>query len=299
MNERLKRITDLFVEGTELYLGDDEAGPILIWINKLNSFETDDVRRDAMVRRGERLAELGQEDSPERAGVLAEMRLWDYPRLVEEFLATKSDERYLTAMDDLQADKTWRELTERLQRAPMLHEIEELPADDPRRTALEEDNRLYESRIREAVQKLEEQAREDLAGADRDDVEKSFLEQWRQRQTLNEFMAARRYAEMYYSMRQCQGVKGELKATGGWSFSHKDCDHAKRYLDDRRQVRDLPEHVITLVIDAMDEVRINDREAGNSDAPSSSSGSLEQSSASEEASNPSSQEETPSAAPTT
>lgn len=299
MNERLKRITDLFLEGTELYLGDDLEGPVVVWVNKLNSFETDDVRRDAMVRRGERLAELAAEKSPEKAGVLAEMRLWSHEKLIEEYLGTKSDERYLQAMDDLQTDPKWRDLVERLQRAPLLHEIEDLDAEDPRRKALEADNREYEQRVAKMVKKHETSARKDLTGLDRADVETSYFEQWRQRQTLNEFMEARRYAEMYYSMRQCKGVKGDLRETGGWSWTHKDCDHTQRYLDDRRQVRSLPEGVIEAVIEAMDQIRINDREAGNSDAPTNSSGSSEPSSAPEAASNPSSPEETPSDAPMT
>jgi hypothetical protein len=305
VNGRLKRVTDLFVEGTELYLGDDESGPIVIWINKLNSFEVEDVRRDALVRRGERLAELGQEDSPERRGVLAEMALWSDEKLIDEYLDTRSDERYLQALDDLAVDPKWRDLLDRLERAPALHDAEGVPEDDPRREALKKDNALYEKKILAAVKKLEDQARKDLEDSDRKDIEKSFLEQWRQHQTLNEFMQARRHAELFYVMRQCKAIQGELRDLGpdleggGWHWDHSPCDHTQRYLDDRREVRDLPDRVITRVIEAIDDLRITDREAGNSVAPRSSSESLEQSSAPEVPSTPSSPEETPLAVATT
>ena len=68
--ERLRRITDLFEEGVVVPLGEDLDGPILLWVNKLNSFQVEEARRDGVARRGMRLAELGKPDTPERAAIV-------------------------------------------------------------------------------------------------------------------------------------------------------------------------------------------------------------------------------------
>jgi hypothetical protein len=75
--DRLRRVTDLFVEGRTLYLGnDDENKPVLVWVNKLNSFEVEESRRDAVSARGLRLLELEKEESPERMAMWARASRW-------------------------------------------------------------------------------------------------------------------------------------------------------------------------------------------------------------------------------
>ena len=105
-------------------------------------------------------------------------------------------------------------------------------------------------------------------------------------------MEERRVTELYYAIRVCEASRD------GMAYDHTRCDHRQRALDSRDQVRSLPEQVLVKVIEALDQLNVPQREAGNSDAPVSSSASSEQPNV-PEASTPSTQEETSNESPTT
>lgn len=273
---RLRRVTDLFVEGTEVYLGDDETGnPVVIWVNKLNSFETEEARRDGAARRGLRMSELGKEDNPERMGVLAEVAMWDTDRLAERYVEQKADEIYLDVYNDLQTDPEQRERLEVITRMPKLLDDAGAAPDDPRRAELNEASNLWMQAIDEAQKKAYAKALADAKQEDRETLEKAYLENWRQRETLDVFMQERRTTQLYFALRECLAT--DVGTTLARVWDHAKCDHSTRLLIDRDEVRTLPEQVIEKAITAIDDITIPQREAGNSDAPASSSDSSEQS----------------------
>src|SRR5574337_1456016 len=115
--ERIKRVTDLFQEGQELYLGDDDAGkPVVIWINKLNSFEDDECRRDGLAMRSEKLLELSDPDNAEMATAEQAAAKLDNDTLIDRIVDQHFDEDYFAALDDADLDKEWREKKEYLER---------------------------------------------------------------------------------------------------------------------------------------------------------------------------------------
>ena len=121
MLDRLRRVTDLFVEGTEMPLGmDDQNKPVVVWVNKLNSFEVEEARRDAVAARGLRLLELEKEDNPERQAMLSQVGRWSDDRLREARVDQQSDELYLAVVNDLEADEEWGEKIGMLRRLPQL-----------------------------------------------------------------------------------------------------------------------------------------------------------------------------------
>ena len=290
---RLRRITDLFVEGTEVYLGDDKDGnPVLIWVNKLNSFEVEEARRDGSSRRGLRLAELAQPSAPERQSLIAEVAMWPDDKLRERWVGQKVEELYIDVVNDIEAEEEWRENLDVMRRLPTLLAEANAAPDDPRRQQLMELQEAYFTAIRERQEvKQREQLREAEA-LSRDKLEESFFEQWRQRITLDEFMEERRVTELFYALRDCQATRVDPT-----TWDHSNCNHTEKMLANRGLVRGLPEAVLAKCIDALEGVTVPQRAAGNSDAPSSSSGSSEPQSVPEE-STPSTPEETPAAAPT-
>jgi len=290
---RLRRITDLFVEGTELYLGDDRDGkPILIWVNKLNSFEVEEARRDGASRRGLRLAELAQPSAPERQSLIAEISLWPDDKLRERWVGQKIEEIYLDVINDIESEDEWRQNLEVMRRLPTLLQEANAADDDPRRQQLVELQEGYFKEIRDRQGIKQRESLRDAEALSRDKLEESFFENWRQRLTLDEFMEERRVTELYYALRSCEATR--VTQT---TWDHAECNHAEKVLDNRGQVRGLPEAVLAKCIDALEGVTVPQREAGNSDAPSSSSGSSEPQSVPEE-STPSTPEETSVAAPT-
>lgn len=297
---RLRRVTDLFVEGTTVNLGMDEDGnAVLVWVSKLNSFETEEARRDGVVERGRRISELAKPDNPEHLSVLTDIRDWEPDELAEHMLEFDADKHYLEVIDDLQSDEDWAELLERMRRLPELLDDEGAPEDDPRRATLAEEQMGYLDELRKRQGDKHEVAKEALLSIPRVDLETGYVKAWRERAAIVTFMKEQRVSQLYYSTRDCAAIQGDLDPAGGYIYDHDGCDHAKRMLTARAQVTTLPETLIEKLTDAYDSVAVGAREAGNSDAPRSSSAPLEPSSISEDQSAPSIPEEIPSVAPTT
>jgi hypothetical protein len=268
--ERLRRITDLFEEGVVVPLGEDLDGPILLWVNKLNSFQVEEARRDGVARRGMRLADLGKPDNPERAAMLSEVEQMTLDEVRQAWTKQQAEEQYLTALDDVDSDPEWREKLDVIRRMPTLLDEAGAAPDDPRRQELRDLQRNYYAAIAEAQKSLQDQTFKDSEGAEREKLTKEFMERWRQRISLDEFMEERRVTELYFALRVCQATRD------GNTYDHAPCDHSQRALEAREQVRGLPEQVIEKSIEALDQLNVTPRDAGNSDAPVSSSAPSEQ-----------------------
>jgi hypothetical protein len=277
MIDRLRRVTDLFVEGRECYLGMDEGNkPVIIWVNKLNSFETEEARRDGMVRRGQRIMELSKEDNPEFVQLQATVHRWSDRELAERRVDQKSEEIYLEVVNELQSEESWAEKLAIMRRMPDLLRDSKAPDSDPRYAEVEDLNSQYLNEVRERQAAKQEQALREFEGADRAEMESEFFEAWRERVSLDEFMQERRITEMFYAMRDCVATeKGRDSVTNRVLFDHTNCNHAERLLQERKQVRELPEYLLNQVIDLIDDITVPQRESGNSDAPASSSASSE------------------------
>lgn len=281
----LKRITDLFTEGTELVLGEDESGtPVVVWVAKLNSFEDEDARQDGLAARAEKTLAMNS-DNPEVHNLRSLMERWDKDDLIANVAALKSDEDYLKALDDIDSDEEWREKLVYLRRMDTLHDDASIPEDDERRTKFTELNQEYYRALREFADKRQADRRRELADTPMEDLRQQYIDGVIDRFSMDAFMAERKVTEIFYCARECNAVKVE----GGWN--HEKCDHTQKLMASRAEVRTLPEELLNKIINTLSSITVDRRTAGNSDAPPSSSGSSEQLSLEEESS-PSTQEVT-------
>jgi len=275
--DRLKRITDLFVEGRELNLGDDETGtPVLVWINKLNSFEDEEARSDGMAARTERILSL-TDDHPDIKLIVSQMSGWDIDQLAEYSASQRRDEDYLAAMDDIDAEKEWAEKLAYLRRGQTLHDDADLPEGDERRERFEKVQAEYFTALEEATVKRQQDRKKEYADLSRSELEEQYLESLKNRLAMETFLEERRITELYFAVRDCQGTR-----VGPNEFEHSQCDHRKRLMSDRKDIRSLPSEVITRIVNTLADVTVDRRTAGNSDAPVTSSESSEQPSTPEE-----------------
>lgn len=300
MLDRLRRVTDLFVEGAEAFLGlDDDGVPVVIWVNKLNSFEVEEARQDGIVARGMALMQLSKEDNSERAALIGAMIEWSDDEVISGLVDQKSEHLYIDVLNDMEADEDWKERLTILRRLPELLRDADAATDDPRRTQLYDLQTEYLEEMRVRREKAEAEARREFDGMTREELEKAYFDNWSNRNSLDEFMAARRVTELFFAMRDCRATQeSERDLDGHIRWNHSTCDHSKRLLNERSQVKSLPEGVLAKVSQVIEDITVNGRDSGNSDAPQSSSGSAGQQSE-PEASSPSSPEEKPLAAATT
>lgn len=287
--DRLRRITDLFVEGTELHLGDDEAGPVIVWINKLNPFQVQEALRDGQARRFMAIDKL--KSSGEYDGMVTEVHMMPKSEVASGYVDFCSNEIYIEALDDVDIDALAKEQRESIERMDSLLDDADTPDDAPERDVLATLEQTWMGKLREVQDaKTKEKLREAQA-MDSEELIEKFLEKWRDFYTRNIFEQESQVTQIYYAMRECRATG----SPGAWE--HTKCNHAKFYLNDRSEVTELPEELLTRVLAVMDQITTPARAAGNSDAPTSSSDSLELSSVVEAASTPSSPDETLSAAP--
>lgn len=278
--ERIKRITDLFVEGTEVKLGEDEAGtPVVVWVNKVNSFELEESRRDGLAARAEKIMELKDPQSPERKILEVQADSLSRDDMITATANRKYDEDYLHAMNDVESDPEWRDRLLFLQRMDELHDDAGIKDDDERRKRHADLQTNYFNALREAANKRQEDRKQELADLDDDELRERFIEWTVEQTSMTSYMAEMRVTQLFYAVRDCQAIPDE---EGRFSKdSHKGCTH-ERMLSERHEVNTLPEEVLSAVADALNRVTVDQRTSGNSAAPTSSSESSEPASTPEE-----------------
>jgi hypothetical protein len=287
-NARARRITDLFVEGTELLL-DDETPPTIVWLKKLNVFEEQECRLDGQAARSDKLLELRGEDNREMRIARATVEDdWDTDDLINTLVNNKMAEFYGLAKDDVDGSDEWKEHREYLARFGGLLE------DDPARTP-EATKRLLEMQneySQAIIGKLKERSDDYRVSLTRehsdDERAELYYKMVRDRLAMDAFGRQRRITEVWYVVRDCNAtVQDDL---GTWD--HSGCKH--EMLFDRSEISSLPAALFEKLTAAIDQLQVPTVTAGNSAAPTSSSDSSERSSVPEADSTASSQEETPS-----
>jgi hypothetical protein len=270
---KLARITDLFVEGTELRLGEDQTGAVVVvWVNKPNSFEEQEARADGMAARAGKIIALQREDSTELVNLHEQIGRTDDEALARSLAELYYDEDYLLGLDDVEAEPAWREKLDYIRRMDSLLKDGKAAEDDPRWADLHDANVSYINSVREAVDARQQKRTQELVALEREALEKNLVDQWMQRQSLDVYMQEKRITEIFFALRECRGVFDE--ASGSWD--HRACDHRERVLDNRAEVRELPESALQVITQTLDGLMVSPRDSGNWLAPVTSYESSEQ-----------------------
>jgi len=268
MAKTLQRIQRLFQRGEVLRLGDD----VVVWVGKLNAFEKDEALKDARHARALRMVAFDR-DEDQQVQVQVVLNESTDRDLQESLLQRKAGELLVRADDEVRADEKWKERLEILDRAPV--------ADDGRTSEQEQKVLLdlvveYEKAVSVLHQRFMRDELQDLKKQSRDELEKAYLVAWREMLGNTAFYEAKRQSELWYSLHECTV-----------SFD-EDGDPlmetlvvGERLCEGREEVNTLPDEVVVKALRVLDG-EMTPREAGNSDAPSASSGSSEQRSAAEE-----------------
>lgn len=284
---KYKRVTDLYVRGTELEL---EDGTIL-WLQTLNPFEMDEARHDGQVARSRIIMALKEFGSDELAKVKATFWIHGRDLAIDNLVDEQGGDILIKATDAVANDPDWKD---RLELAERHEEILARPESDAERKLLEKINQDY---VRE-VEGIIRTERTYLTGKydqlTDDELIDEYIKLYVERRGTELGIAEHRVTELWYAARCCEGTKTEA---GAWD--HSECEnHALQVYEAKREVAKLPEDLQGLLFGAMQALNMTVREAKNSDRQSSSSASSPQPSA-EEASTVSTQDATPTSAPGT
>lgn len=260
MNKRLARLTDLFEEGSICFLGDDENGkPVTVYIQKPNSFQADESRNDGLVGRIQHVMNLDDPNNMVMVDVLHQVDSWTNDELIDVLVNQKYDEHFSNGINDVESDPDWKEKIEYLRRTPELLEDSKVAEDDPRRKQYAEANTEWTTAVNAAIQKRQEDYRNDLQGKLREDMVEQFLKDYKDKSSLEAYMTEKRITELFYAMRVCEAKRTD--EPGEWD--HSACDHRVKLMDSRSEVKDLPEHVITKAVETLEDVLVGPRQVAN------------------------------------
>lgn len=268
----LRRITDLFDEGKELVLREGDS-PVLVWVNKLNSFETDEARQDGAVARARLILALKEIGTPEKAlyeASLAEMRV---EVIRDALLNARQGEWFLQATNELRVEEDWREKVAMVERQG---ELTEMSAEE--RTLMAKLNEEYLTELQARVQQARADASRELLGLDEASIKEKHREAWLDNQGMASFTRAYQKTQVYFALRLCSATK--KNEHGGWD--HVGCDHSQRACDTRDEVTRIPQELIDSVLTSLREQSMPRDDARFSAGAASSSAPSHRPSAAEE-----------------
>lgn len=261
---KLRRVQELFTEGRIVVLGDGESSEPF-WVMKPTAFERDEALKDARAARARRALRFDR-DETEKSLVNEQLDQLDRDALINSLIGAKGNEHYVKALDAVRADKDWAERIEVIDRGGLEADRD---ANDGDRDTVQSIVADYLAHVSELQQGYADDLRSELNDLTDAELREQYRQTWREMTSFEAFMETRRVTELYFALRLCEATP--VEGSGDWD--HSECDHRVRLLDKRDDVYDLPDSLLTVLRDALEELQMAPREAGNSAAPATSSGS--------------------------
>ena len=257
------RVTELFVEGTELVL--DQHDPVLVWINKLNPFQLEEARRDGQAARTRFTLALNDPRSEEsQAFDLQGSRITD--EVVARGMAQSKYNQFLVqASDELRADEEWKDKADALERANS--DLANRPDDDPEVVAMQQLSDDYFAEMQRRVDEKREAEFAALTALPHEELRDKYRQAWIEERATGAFLTAYRITEMWFAdarvLRQGQ--------EGGRQLGPQPCEgHRIQLCDARDQITKLPDGLIGQVRAVIDGLAVDER-AGKDSPPSPAS----------------------------
>lgn len=253
----LSRILDLYVLGTELFLGlDDDGNDVVVWLHKPNSFAKEDADEDGQTGRTRYLKSMDT-DSDEHQNLLSDLAAMDKDALITALMNVNYEEDQLMATHDVASDPDWVEQVAYLDREPALMNDADLAEDHPRRTQWLKVNSEYVDAVKAAFDVRQVDRKRALGDQHRSEMEETMVDVIKNRRAVDYFIRERNVTRLWRSMRVCTAlrVKGETPLQDTWD--HASCDHSIPLLTKRSEVYGLPDEVNIKALDTLNAFIVN------------------------------------------
>lgn len=283
---KYKRLVDLFVRGVEYTFPDGTP----VWLQVLNPFERDSVRREAQIARARIVLAMREHGSDEQARVKSAFYAQSRQDVVGELVEREANASVAKILDGLRNDPDWVEKFQILERGD--EDLAQVKQEEQQ--LLDALQTEYLEEVTSRVQKEREFLARKYEEMDEDTLWQVFLDSWLNQLGDEAAMTEYESGRIAYSARVCEAVWTEENA-----WDHSGCaGHEERVWETIAEIRQLPEDLVRGLAAALDTIEFSEREAKNSDRQTSSSGSSPLPSE-EEASTASTPTETPDTLPGT
>lgn len=261
---KLRRVQELFDAGKHLWVNDPSGEPIHFWVVKPTTFIRDEAIKDARSARARALLAWDANDD-EKASALSDVTDLSHEEKAEILARGEESEHIRLAADEIKTEPEWAERLEALRSADL---------DGATEDELEAVSAATQEFNLELVKRAQERYDEEYAALVSEDDEaltKKLMQRQRDRAGAAAFAEARRVTELWRCLRDCSPVEKD------GTLDHSPCGgHRVQLVEKRSGIRtDLPDEIIARASDALAEMQMSEAEAGNSAAPSVSSGPWE------------------------
>ena len=261
---KLLRVQQLFMPGEILVVRDGADEVVeLFWVAKLNTFEKQEVDKDAQTGRVRAMIALD-------ANADEQMK-------IDEMVAGKTDDEIVgnlaydrqldhlvKARHEVYADLEWKERLELLDRKGLEGATEE-EVDAMNQVALD-----FQAEVTKRKARIDVDFHEEMLSVGRPALEKAFRKSFREVVGGNGYWEYKRRSEVLFALRDCQAVIVDDDWDHGACGYHRD-----QVLGEMADLNLVADQVMEQFNEVWDRLNITEEQAGNSGAPSASSGSLE------------------------
>lgn len=262
MNQRFRRLTELFVDGSALPMPDGTH----LWIQVINAYERDEALSDAQVGRSRLIMAL-KDKGDERLKVLARLEEHGRDRMVEDLAGVRAQAKMGEYFEELRAEPEWKDRMEIIMRTDWESSAKPASVDE-----IAVMGRINSEVIAEIERRqLEEQQflERKLKRMDDADFVEEWIDEWIERRGTELAQAEYRLTETWYAARFCEGVAGEF---GG--LDHTRCDgHTERVFPTKADARAAPTRLQELIRAALDDLNMAAIDPKDSGRPPNSSDS--------------------------
>lgn len=272
---RLAKLTDLFQEGRVAELTTPAGDTVVVWINKLSPFETEQCNHEGRIARARKMLAIREIGTPEYDLFKASAAASRPDAIIDALVSEKSNEHLVKAIRDLHSDPEWKPRLETLEWSS--DQVKGKPDDDPEVQALAKVLREYQAELEERTTFSSTELREELKGLSLPDLREQYLESYVETRGIGAFTQEQQKAQIFYALRQCDATDH-----GDGTWTHENCDHSKRWLDDVREVDTMPQGLLEQVRAAYEDLNMAPDVARFSAALGSSSAPPEHSSKQED-----------------
>lgn len=265
---KYRRLPDLYIRGKELVFKDEDDADVVMWLQVLNPFESQECRNDAQTARARLVMALRDEGSREHDQLRGQYLQRGTEAAIEDLLTAKQAVWFIEATHAVEVDPEWAERME-VMRGTDIAPAE--PISDDERSLLAKLNTEYMTEVSKRVNDERDYYRESLQRMDEAGLLLEYVDVWVSRRGDNIALIEYNLSEVAYGTRICDAVPDD---EGQFSkASHAGCNHVERVYESRDEVRTLPEEMQRMLREAFDDLAMSARDAKNLGSKATSSDS--------------------------
>lgn len=266
MGSNLHRLTDLFEEGIVLPLKTSSGESVVIWINKLTSFEQEETNQEGRIARARTMLaikEIGTSEYDLFSAGIGELKGF---AIVESLLANNHSKYISDAVSQMRSEEAWKERLEVIQFSS--DQIKGKADDDPEVLVINKILDEYTAEMAKRTDQMRNDQRVELKAL----PDKALREEYRQvyvtETGLASFTLEQQKAQIFFALRRCEATQ-----RSDLTWDHVACDHRQRWLEDRDEVTRLPQGLLDQFRKAYQDMVMAPDVARFSAGPASSSAS--------------------------